>query len=181
MWEIVLFGVGAVLIALEIFVLTGFGAPGFAGFALILTSIVLSFMPKGVTWSTIFGGKSTSITDWDRERAVAALTWATITMVCIVASVVTAFIMGVRLPGISRLALTAEIGGSIVEAVPAAPTAALGMLGKTGVAETVLRPSGKVRLEGITYDAVTEGVHVDSGTAVTVLSQKGTTLVVRPL
>jgi membrane-bound serine protease (ClpP class) len=43
----------------------------------------------------------------------------------------------------------------------------------------VLRPSGKVMIDGTLYDAATRGEYVDSGTPVTVISQEGTSIRVR--
>jgi membrane-bound serine protease (ClpP class) len=53
------------------------------------------------------------------------------------------------------------------------------LIGKTGTAYTVLRPSGKVMIDGTLYDAATRGEYVDSGTPVTVISQEGTSIRVR--
>ena len=62
MAEIILFGLGAVLVGVELFVLPTFGFPGFVGFAMILASIVLSFLPDSVSlsilWKSNFGGAS---------------------------------------------------------------------------------------------------------------------------
>jgi membrane-bound serine protease (ClpP class) len=50
--------------------------------------------------------------------------------------------------------------------------------GKTGTAATVLRPSGKVDIEGEIYDAVTSGEFIDKGVAVTVTKIEATQLYV---
>jgi membrane-bound serine protease (ClpP class) len=53
------------------------------------------------------------------------------------------------------------------------------MIGKTGTAYTVLRPSGKVMIDGTLYDAATRGEYVDPGTPITVISQEGTSIRVK--
>jgi membrane-bound serine protease (ClpP class) len=45
----------------------------------------------------------------------------------------------------------------------------LQMVGKSGIASTVLRPSGKVRIDGVVYDAVSEEGFIEKGQAVKVL------------
>jgi membrane-bound serine protease (ClpP class) len=58
--------------------------------------------------------------------------------------------------------------------------AAYGLLvGKTGVAVTILRPSGAVRVEGQRIIAQAETGVIDAGTTVKVISTDGTTVIVR--
>jgi membrane-bound serine protease (ClpP class) len=51
--------------------------------------------------------------------------------------------------------------------------------GKTGIAQTVLRPSGKVLVEGKLYDAYTRGDFIDKGQPVEVISEEGPALRVK--
>jgi len=55
------------------------------------------------------------------------------------------------------------------------------LVGRTGVAKTLLRPAGKMTLDGQTIDCVTEGEYVQPGTRVTVLEEHGARVVVRPV
>lgn len=55
------------------------------------------------------------------------------------------------------------------------------LVGKSGVAETELRPSGVVRVDGKRYDARSEYGLVQQGTPITVLRATGTDVVVRPV
>jgi membrane-bound serine protease (ClpP class) len=55
------------------------------------------------------------------------------------------------------------------------------MKGKRGVAETVLRPSGKILIDGQLYDAFTRGEYVERGQAVEVLSETGSSLQVKKI
>ncbi len=180
--EICCFGIGAVMVAVEIFILPGFGAAGFAGIGLILASIVLAFLPESVSLSNVFRGK---VSPWEMERVTAGLKWASMTLVAIVAVVITGLIKGARLPGISRLALQTQVGTPAMAgaggaaALAAPPLSAL--VGQHGAAETVLRPAGKVRLGGVTYDAVSEGSFLEPGAAVVVMRVTGNGLVVRAL
>lgn len=55
------------------------------------------------------------------------------------------------------------------------------MIGKDGVAQTDLLPSGDVRIEGRVYDAVSVGMPISRGQAVRVVSVQIQRIVVRPL
>ena len=51
--------------------------------------------------------------------------------------------------------------------------------GKKGIARSVLRPAGKVEIEGTILDAVTQGDFIDPGTAVIVVKSESNRVVVR--
>jgi membrane-bound serine protease (ClpP class) len=55
------------------------------------------------------------------------------------------------------------------------------MLNKKGVAHTVLRPSGKILLDGEVLDAFTRGEFIEKGEAVEVIGTEGVTLRVRKI
>ena len=55
------------------------------------------------------------------------------------------------------------------------------LLGKTGTAATVLRPSGIALIEGVRMDVVTEGDFLPEGCAVKVVSTDGNRIVVRKI
>jgi len=52
-------------------------------------------------------------------------------------------------------------------------------VGRQGTANTILRPSGRIEIEGEVYDAYTRGEYVEAGERVVVISQEGSTLKVR--
>ena len=185
MIELVLFGAGSALVALEIFVLPGVGVLGFAGFVLLMASIVLSFLPEGVSISNIWTGKGQS---WEMELLNKGLMWSAITLISIVGVVIVGLLKGATLPGLSRMALTAQVGGTSKSGGPAVPGGATAnaarlvldsLIGQNGTVETVLRPAGKVRLNGVTYDAVSEGGFLKPGVPVVVVKTSANSLVVR--
>ncbi|MBK5278514.1 MAG: NfeD family protein [Bacteroidia bacterium] len=53
------------------------------------------------------------------------------------------------------------------------------MIGKTGTAYTVLRPSGKVMIDDQLFDAFTRGDYVEKGDAIIVIESEGVTLKVK--
>jgi membrane-bound serine protease (ClpP class) len=54
------------------------------------------------------------------------------------------------------------------------------LLGKVGIAKTLMLPGGPIEVGGRTYDAVSEGQPVQPGTAVKIIEVRGTRVVVRP-
>ncbi|MBT3749083.1 MAG: nodulation protein NfeD, partial [Bacteroidetes bacterium] len=53
------------------------------------------------------------------------------------------------------------------------------LVGKTGEAYSILRPSGKVMIEGEVYDAVAESSWIEKGSNIKVIRQETTQLYVR--
>jgi membrane-bound serine protease (ClpP class) len=53
------------------------------------------------------------------------------------------------------------------------------LLNKKGVAHTVLRPSGKILIEGEVYDAFTRGEYIEKGEQVEIIGTEGVTLRVK--
>ncbi|HUE71978.1 MAG TPA: NfeD family protein [Pirellulaceae bacterium] len=54
------------------------------------------------------------------------------------------------------------------------------LVGRKGQAKSVMLPAGAVQIDGRTYDAVSEGMAIDPGTAVVVVSVSMQRIVVRP-
>ena len=54
------------------------------------------------------------------------------------------------------------------------------LVGQAGVADSDLRPSGMVRIDGRRVDAVADGLYVDQGQAVQVVQVDGNRVVVKP-
>jgi membrane-bound serine protease (ClpP class) len=92
------------------------------------------------------------------------------------------------LPGLGRIRLDAPepelpaADGAAASLVGAAnPYLYLPQLGQHGVADSVLRPAGKVRFDDRLVDVVTEGDFLDPGTAVEVVRLEGHHVIVRRL
>ncbi|HLX64386.1 MAG TPA: NfeD family protein [Planctomycetota bacterium] len=189
--ELILFGVGALLLAFELFVLPTFGALGFVGIAMVIVSIVAAFLPEGMLPGLLgFSGKPS---EFMMQQAISGAKWASLTLMTIIAFMGLAWWKGIKLPWSNRFALktvnssTIAGGGGSSAALlavqggiePHAGTKLSALTGMSGVAETVLRPAGKVRLEGITYDAISEGGFIEAGVKVIVLRAQGSAVVVR--
>jgi membrane-bound serine protease (ClpP class) len=53
------------------------------------------------------------------------------------------------------------------------------MIGKIGITETILRPSGKILIDNELYDATTQGDFIEKGLPIVVVGQDGSALRVK--
>lgn len=167
-WEILLFAAGLILIAVEIFALPGFGVAGISGIILSFAGLVLSLI-NNVNFD--FEGVQP-------EKITAAL--ATV-IVAVFSGFVLSLLLSKKLFS-SRSGVLANLSLYEVQEksqgfVGVDPALAL-LAGKTGTAWTVLRPSGKVRIEDKIYDAVSLYGMIEKGSPVLVVRAEAAQLYV---
>jgi membrane-bound serine protease (ClpP class) len=167
-WEIIAFFIGLILIGLEVFVIPGFGIAGIAGIAVTIMSLVLIMLNNDA-----FDFEFVPMNDivFAFSAAVGGL----------LGGVVLLFVGGARL---SNTKLYKRVALTDTQDRAAGYTASFNqtdMKGKKGVTETVLRPSGKISIEGQLYDAFTRGEYIEKGQSVEVLSETGSSLQVRQI
>jgi membrane-bound serine protease (ClpP class) len=165
-WEILALFIGLVLIILEIFVIPGFGVAGVLGIGMTVGSLMLimlnndyfnfDFVPLGDIVVAMFA-----------------------TLGGISGGVLLLFFGGARLTqtrAFGRIALTdtQEKNDGYTSNFNELP-----MMGKTGWAFTVLRPSGKVIIDDKLYDAFTRGEYIEKGEPIEVISTESSTLRVK--
>jgi membrane-bound serine protease (ClpP class) len=158
--EVLLLGLGLIALAVEAFVLPGFGVAGVLGLAAIGGAMVLALMGAAPTTGDI----------------VQALTILGASLV-ITGAVVYGWLR--HIPNSNRFGgLFLRNGMTQAEGyISAAPRADL--VGKDGVALTDLRPAGTATIAGERVDVVTEGEYLNQGTAVRVVRSEGYRLVVQ--
>lgn len=167
-WEILIFVAGLILLGVEIFVLPGFGVAGIFGISLVFLGLMLSLLHNvrfnfegvnlwkvGIAATTVFAGVTAGVglALWLSEKLFSA-----------------------RRGPLGRLAL--QTVQEVSEGYVSIDNSLLLLKGKTGTAQTVLRPSGKVEIEGEVYDAVTSGEFIEKGAAITVIRVEATQLYV---
>jgi membrane-bound ClpP family serine protease len=172
MLAILLFVLGLILIALEIFVLPGFGVTGISGILLVVISLGLVTLEKKpeTTQEWLNFGKTLSTFGLGLLGAVAA-----------------ALLLAWYLPHIpyaNRLMLkppTEEDEEADPDAGPAVGVspALAALLGAIGVAVTPLRPAGMARFGEEFVDVVAEGSFVPAGNRVQVIEIEGNRVVVK--
>ncbi|HWL06950.1 MAG TPA: NfeD family protein [Planctomicrobium sp.] len=170
--EIAIFLVGLGCLLMEVFVIPGFGVFGVSGILLVLFSLIMA--------SQTFTGFSL-----EYDIAQAGKTFATLGIalfaVLVVATVLSRYIH--RLPVLRDLVLPApgtELPDSSEPRLhPELIDPAMVLIGTTGEAVTVLRPSGKAQLNGQLMDVVSDGQFIEAGTEVTVVQVHKNRIVVR--
>lgn len=164
MEDFLLFGAGVVLIAVEVFVIPGFGLFGVLGGVGVLGGIYMSMI----------GGIPTVP---DFAQAGAILTTSLLIIL------ITSWALLRHLPRSSRLARSGVflLNKGDREEGWASASPRPDLQGREGVAMTDLRPSGTVLIGEERVDAVSESEWIEEGTDVRVVSSEGYRLVVRPL
>jgi membrane-bound ClpP family serine protease len=170
MWlALLLFVLGLVFIALEIFVVPGFAVLGVSGVILVLASLGLATLER---WPQ-------SESEW-----MVALSSLGQFGISLVGAVVGALFLARYLPHIpyaNRLVLNPVEPGEAMpdEAAQMSAARAAAMLGAIGVAATPLRPAGMVRFGDDYIDVVAEGSFVQPGARVQVIEIEGNRIVVK--
>lgn len=157
-WEIIIFIIGVILLAAEIFIIPGFGVAGISGIILIISGLVLSLLNNDI---------------FDFREVGSARLYSAIGTVLI--SMLLAFTLSIwgsskifssRRGFFKNMALTTV--ESSAEGYISVDRYSSSLIGKIGFAETVLRPSGKVSIDGENYDAMTEESFISRGDKVRV-------------
>ncbi len=142
---------GALLLAAEVF-LPGFGLPGISGIVLVIAGVVLAWMAFGPL------------------VAVAILLVLIAVLAVLVTSVVNAASKGNGRYGRIFLKEKEELHTQGDMQV---------LVGREGVATSVLRPAGIADFDGVRLNVVTEGGFIEQGVKVKVVRVEGTRIVVR--
>lgn len=165
-WEIIALFVGIVLVALEVFVIPGFGVAGFAGISITIGSMVLIMVNNNAF-------------DFEFVRMNDILIALAATIGGLMGGIILLFVGGARLANTKfykRVALTTT--QERTEGYTSNVNKEV-MSGKRGITQTVLRPSGKIIIDGHMYDAFTRGEFIDKGKTVEVISEAGSSLQVK--
>jgi membrane-bound serine protease (ClpP class) len=178
--EVTLFIFGIALIAMEIFVIPGFGVFGLSGGLAVIASLILA--------SQTFVIPSTS-SEFDQFSWTIGTLSSSIVAVVAVGAVISHFMP--RIPGLRSFVLAApgtvvDNGGPLLNPdITGDPSQTLqigentSLLSQTGMAFSTLRPSGKAHINGTLVDVVSAGEFIDPGTPIEVVEVAGNRVVVR--
>lgn len=165
-WEIAVLFLGVALIALEVFVIPGFGIAGVAGIVCVVGALIFVMLANDNF-------------NFDYVPSAEITQAALVVVMAMFSSIVLLFVLGYRITEskmFERVALVTEqkkSDGYIATFYKE------DLVGKDGIAVTILRPSGRIEIEDEIYDAYTRGEYIEKGTKVKVVSQEGTSLKVR--
>jgi membrane-bound serine protease (ClpP class) len=162
--DVIVFGIGLVLVGVEVFVIPGFGLFGILGGLAILGGLYMSLL-----------GSLPTMPDFTRAGMVMTTT--------VLILLVSAWVLIRSLPGRSRPAksgiflLSRTDRDTGYESAPHRGE----LVGKTGTAITDLRPAGTALFDEERVDVVSESEWIQAGTRVRIVSAEGYRHVVRPI
>ncbi|UXE65016.1 MAG: nodulation protein NfeD [Chryseotalea sp. WA131a] len=165
-WEIIALFIGILLLAAEVFVIPGFGIAGIAGIILTLVSLVLIMLNND-----FFNFEFVPLGDIVKASvaAVGGVTGGMLLLIFGGAKIV-------ETKAFKKISLNESQKSA--DGFTVNSNAQL-LLNKKGVANTVLRPSGKILIEGEVYDAFTRGEYIEKGEQVEIIGTEGVTLRVK--
>jgi len=191
--EIILFVVGLGLLAVEIFVLPGFGVVGISGIVLIGLSLVLSMQDFVIPRF-----------DWEWQLLGRNVLLVFISLLASIFAIVAIALFGPKIRMFDRIMLKASITGTAGGPDPDSPAAKAfkasrpagsnlnnfdlaledeevfaALVGKTGTADSVLRPSGKAIIDDRAYAVEADGEFVEAGKNIIVTRVRGNRIIVR--
>lgn len=162
--DIILFVIGLILLAAEIFIIPGFGVAGIGGIILILISLFLSLTPSG----PFFNFESVSLAFVQLAGALAAA--------FILILMLAKFLPKSR--SFSKLILDeSEKTDKGFVSYPSEKN----LIGAEGVALTTLRPAGTAEINGKRVDVMTDSEFVQQGSKIIVERVEGIKVVVKKI
>jgi membrane-bound serine protease (ClpP class) len=178
--EVVLFGVGILLLMVEIFVLPGFGIAGVLGIISILAGVfgmLVRNPPDRLPWPQ-------NALDWETfTSGVLALSLG------LVGFIVLAWLLGKYLPklqflsGLVLVPTAVKQGGEAEVSMTTIPESkARGVnVGDTGVVVSTLRPAGRAKFGEAVVDVIAEAAFLEEGTKVKITEIYGNRVVVKAI
>jgi membrane-bound serine protease (ClpP class) len=176
--EVVLFGVGVMLLMVEIFVLPGFGIAGVLGIICILAGVfgmLVRNPPDRLPWPQ---------SDFDWEIFTSGVLGLSLGFV---GFIILAWLLGKYLPkvqflsGLMLVPTVAKQGDEVEVSMTTTPESKTGSVnvGDTGVVVSTLRPAGRAEFGDAVVDVVAEGEFLEAGTNVKITEIYGNRVVVK--
>jgi len=159
--ELLLVSAGALLIAVEVFVIPGFTVFGIAGIVALVAGLGMAMVGVDVSVSSVTG----------------ALGRVAISILLAMAGALVLFRWLPRLPFGRRLVL--DTGMDAGHGYVSTPETDRKWLGRSGTALSPLRPAGIAEIDGNRVDVVSDGAFLDAGTVIEVTRVDGNRIVVR--
>ncbi len=179
--EVVLFVLGLSLIALELFVIPGFGVTGISGGLLVMASLVMA--------SQTFGNMEPYADVNNLSKSMGTLGGAFLAVI-VFAMLMNKFLPNMPFmssvilapPGAEALAGGPLLRPQLLDLNSSETSSAVGtFLGDVGTTCSILRPSGKVRLQDKLLDVVSNGPYIQKDRKVEVIKISGNRIVVREI
>jgi len=159
-WEIIVFILGIVLLAVEIFAIPGFGVAGATGLVLIIGGLTMALVDNVV---------------FDTGNIPLVMNTILRAFMIVILSLLIALIVSLYL---GKKLFTSQLFPNLAlkdtqkleNGFVGVDTKNKSLAGKTGIAHTILRPSGMVEVEGEIYDAMSNYGYIKKGAKIKVIS-----------
>lgn len=163
-WEIIFFILGLILLAVEVFVLPGFGVAGICGCILIIITLAFAMIDNSI----VFEAGSINLEPLVEPFAIVLVSTTTMLFLSV-------FLLSRLFPtrAFSHIALKTSLPSGR-EGVVGVETSALdGLIGKDAVVATDLKPQGTVSIDGKTCQAQLVSGYAQKGEIVQILRHEG--------
>jgi membrane-bound serine protease (ClpP class) len=169
-WEIVIFVVGIILIAVELFAIPGFGIAGISGIILVIVGLTLSLV----------GNIGFDFRPVDLNQILASFF---LVIISIFLAIIVSFFITKSLFSQNKLfgSLALETVQNVEDGYTSSDKTYREMVGKDGIAHTILRPSGKVLINNDVYDATAIAGYIEKGDKIRVVRYATTQLFVKKI
>ena len=165
-WEILIFLVGVILLILELIIIPGFGVAGILGSIMVFTGLILALINN---------------IDFDFSPVEPRIISQSI--LTVISGIVMGFVIAIYLAhkigskGIfHRLALHTDEDAE--KGFIGVPRDLFELVGREGIAATIMRPSGKVMIGSEEYDAMALYGYIEKGESIKVVKTENTQLYV---
>jgi membrane-bound serine protease (ClpP class) len=167
-WEIMVFITGVILLAVEIFAIPGFGVTGILGIFMMLMGLTLAMIDN-----TYFEFSPSAIAKLGEAFFIVVIAF----FISITGSLYLTkkLFAGKTFFGDLALVTTQKKEEGFTSADASYPD----FTGKTGIANTMLRPAGKIKIDGMLYDATALTGYIDKDEPVEVVKYESAQLFVR--
>lgn len=161
-WEIIVFVLGVLLLFAEIFVIPGFGIAGIGGILLMITGLTFAMIDNQLFYY-----------DGNFDFRVVVKPISIVLLTAFLSFVGSIFLAG-RLLGnnsLPRISLNTVLKES--DGFVSADSAIRKLVGKTATVCTAMRPSGKIEVEGVWYEATMSLGQAERGDHVVIVKFEG--------
>lgn len=162
--EVILFTLGILLLATELILIPGKMIPGILGMIFIFTALFLAGISPKVPF------------DWSFPEVQTHITNLSVVFILTLVGLILAYWWISKNPSRSPLVLQTELATSDGYSSNENFTH---LVGKTGVATSTLKPSGKANIDGSLVEVITDGEFIEEGSTIVVNHIEGRRIVVK--
>jgi membrane-bound serine protease (ClpP class) len=160
--ELLLLILGIILLGFELFVIPGFGITGIAGLLFIAVGAILALQDFVIPDPSF---------PWQAELLVKNILH--VLGALFMAIIAALFVLRYLLPKLSIVVEGPYLGTTLKDSHADSVEANQANIGDIGIAMTLLRPSGKVKIKDEIFDVITDGEFIEKGTSVKISEIKG--------